>query len=758
MNNYDFKSLSYHEFELLVQDLLQKEWGINLESFKQGKDGGIDLRYIQNNKNEIIVQCKHYANSTFSKLFNDLQDELKKVQKINPERYVVVTSQKLSPDNKRKIQELFKGYIKEQSDILGFEALNDRLSKYPDIERKHYKLWITSENILSTIFNNKIHTQIHFKLEAIKEKIKLFVSNPSVSLAQKTLQENSYVVICGNPGVGKSMLADMMIWEYALNGYEFINISEDINEGFEMFSHDINKKQIFYFDDFLGKTCLLEMLNKNEDSRLLLFINHIYKSKNKKLILTTREYILNNAKLNYERLADFNYKKCIIDLRTYTDKIKAEILYNHLFFSGLPREYFDGLIKNENYFSIISHKNYNPRIIEYMTKKEITKKVTPEKYFELFLQNLDSPEKVWAHTFENHLPSNSKSILLALVSRASYLLKSEATLEVIQNVSAEISEKIYNKKMNYNDYKKGLKILDGDFIRITQNIIDFSNPSVQDYLESHILSNELIDNFIELASTFTQYEWIYKTFLLKLRDKTLYYKFLSNIIEYYYVKRLDRTHFYQLYKILADIVYVLQDRNFIPDLINIAEEYLKGSRSINLYDFISSNLKYDFYTSDYRVIGFIARCKENILQGIEDYYSIDEFDSLGFFVDSFKELFSDSELEEIRDYFDESFRDIIEEAIDECDSIDELDDLRWAVDKITDYLELSDEFTEQVEEKIEELEEEEEEKASRMDYEYEQHREGFYYDNEEPEPSKSKEVNNPISDDKDEVREMFNSL
>ena len=48
------------DFEELTRDLLQKELNITLESFKNGKDQGIDLRYAKNSKNEIIIQCKHY--------------------------------------------------------------------------------------------------------------------------------------------------------------------------------------------------------------------------------------------------------------------------------------------------------------------------------------------------------------------------------------------------------------------------------------------------------------------------------------------------------------------------------------------------------------------------------------------------------------------------------------------------------------------------------------------------------------------------
>jgi len=103
MPDYDFKTLSPIDFEILIRDLLQKELKISLESFKAGRDEGIDLRFCADNSNHLIVQCKHYAESGFKQLLRDLKKELGKVKKLNPKRYVFVTSVGLSPGNKDKI-------------------------------------------------------------------------------------------------------------------------------------------------------------------------------------------------------------------------------------------------------------------------------------------------------------------------------------------------------------------------------------------------------------------------------------------------------------------------------------------------------------------------------------------------------------------------------------------------------------------------------------------------------------------------------
>lgn len=105
MSSYDFRSLSSLDFEDLTRDLLQAEWKLTLESFKPGKDQGIDLRYISPNNNHTIIQCKHFVGSGFDTLLKKLEkEELPKIQKLNPSRYILVTSVPLSAANKTKIR------------------------------------------------------------------------------------------------------------------------------------------------------------------------------------------------------------------------------------------------------------------------------------------------------------------------------------------------------------------------------------------------------------------------------------------------------------------------------------------------------------------------------------------------------------------------------------------------------------------------------------------------------------------------------
>ena len=141
MIDYDFSTLNDKEFENLSIDLISKDKNKRFERFKAGKDCGIDGRFYHDDDSQEIIQCKHYLKTGFSGLITSLNkknngiNELDKVKKLNPAKYIFVTSLPLSAENKKTIKNLFVPYIKNDNEIYGQENLNQTLGNYPDIEK-----------------------------------------------------------------------------------------------------------------------------------------------------------------------------------------------------------------------------------------------------------------------------------------------------------------------------------------------------------------------------------------------------------------------------------------------------------------------------------------------------------------------------------------------------------------------------------------------------------------------------------------------
>src|ERR1017187_3249 len=298
MPDYAFKSLTWYDFEKLMADILSSHYHEKFSYFKPGKDGGVDLLAFTTGYSRIIAQCKHYADSGLRLLLSKLKEEVPKVAALKPVRYIVATSVALSFANKTKIQEMFSPFILRMDDIWGKEDINQALGKDEAIQRRHPKLWLTSEAILLRLLHSSVYNISEVEKENIALKARLFVQGKSFEEARKILEASHCLIIAGNPGIGKSTLAEMLCLYYIDREFEIIKISGDVREGIEVDSH--TGKQIFYYDDFLGQGYIPE-LSKNEDQIIIDFAGKIRLSHSKRFILTTREYMLEEAKMRRRR-------------------------------------------------------------------------------------------------------------------------------------------------------------------------------------------------------------------------------------------------------------------------------------------------------------------------------------------------------------------------------------------------------------------------------------------------------------------------
>ncbi len=490
--------LSPQDFELISRDLLQASTDCRFESFKEGKDGGIDIRCASSTEGKIIVQAKRY--NDWSSLKNALTKEVDKVKKLNPDKYILTTTVPLSPDNKAVIKDMFDPYIKEESDIYGNEDLNNLINQHKDIERQYYQLWMASTNVLDAIVNADIVNATGFERERIAADIRMFVDNESTANALKILQDNSYVIISGVPGIGKTTLARFLSYKLLSEGWQDFVYVESLKEANKMFKE--GRKQIFFFDDFLGSTTY-DIKTKNFDSALINFIDALKRRKDKLLILTTREYILSEAKGKLEKLANANIEiaKCILDLGCYTKPIRAKILYNHIAFSDIDQDCIDKMISTRAYMKIIEHVNYNPRIIETFIDRQEWKNVGVDKFVTHFIGLFDNPYKVWNYAYEA-LMREAQFALLVLLT-----MGKEVRLQDWRHAFRYFAEKtsaVYELRLDEGTWNAVLRVLSGCFVLTDRkwnvDFANFYNPSVNDFLVNYLNKNtEYRNDLIQYA-------------------------------------------------------------------------------------------------------------------------------------------------------------------------------------------------------------------------------------------------------------------
>lgn len=492
MSDYDLLVLQPNEFENLTRDLLQKKEGVFIESFTIGRDGGVDLRFaLPKGKGKVIVQAKRYKN--YAKLKSVLSGEAKKVALLKPERYILSTSVGLTPANKTEIQQLFKPYIKATEDILGRDDLNNLLGQYPEVEKQYYKLWLASTTVLESILNKKIENWSALELEETRRDVSLYVMNDSFDRASKILRENRYVIISGIPGIGKTTLARMLMYNILSNGYEeFVKINS-MDDAAQKLTP--GKKQIFFYDDFLGSS-YLDIKEAGFESKILSFIEKVKREPDKLFILSTREYILAAAKREFEKfsLNNIELAKCTLDLSNYSEEIRATILYNHLADADLPIEYVKALLVGKRYLKLIRHDNFNPRIIEAFLKERLYLKETPEGFVKRFLDFFDRPYSVWEFAFSKMKVIEQQALLVRATMGASVVFTADwfdAVKFYMNGVTGAGQAEALDEE--WNDVIKDLL---GTFIITSPNrgneTVGFHNPSVYDFLIDYIRQRETV--------------------------------------------------------------------------------------------------------------------------------------------------------------------------------------------------------------------------------------------------------------------------
>lgn len=509
MANYDFSTLNDKDLEILVCDLFTREFSVNFQSFKVGKDKGIDLRYSTNNsENEIIVQVKHYLKSGFTQLINTLKSpEKEKVDKLSPKRYILVTSIGLSPTDKEKIKATLHPHIKSTNDILGCDELNTLISKYSDIEKKHFKLWFSNTYILQKIFSNGVDGRSAFIAEKIKKTLGLYVVNETYENALEKLREHKVLLITGSPGIGKTTLANLITYRLLSRDFRLVYIDDKIREGEDLFDDDLNAKQLFYFDDFLGSNYLEIINSRNTDKSIVNFIERVKVTPNKYLILTTRTTILNQARSIHEKLsrANLDSLKYEIEISNYNDYEKAKILYNHLYFNDLPIEMSSEIFKEKRYKKIIKHRNYNPRLIEFFTLLHNINHLKPSEYFDFILYHLENPGEIWESAITNQLNEEEKYLLFTLLTLGRNVEKDVLEIAFDERISNEVLKHGFSRRVNiFNIAFKNLLsgyITNSYFSQYgSKSHVNYINPSLRDYLILYFNRNSsekwrLIDSF-----------------------------------------------------------------------------------------------------------------------------------------------------------------------------------------------------------------------------------------------------------------------
>lgn len=514
---FNFENLSPQDFEELCSDIICKHLNLDFERFKPGKDKGIDLRLLENNAINTIVQIKHQPGSYTSNHKSTLTKEFKSFKKHNHsfEKYILITSAELSGVNKDEILKLSDGAIKSADDIWGIEFIEDFLRRNPEIVRQHYKLWLSSVEIINSVLHQKVYGKSEGYLSELLKRKNWFVQTWSLHEGIKILKQRKVLLILGDPGVGKTFHAELICLALIAEKYEFI-YAESIDEAEDVFIKD--KKQVFFIDDFMGAN-FLDLFKENTENKIIRFIDRIKSTENKYVVFCSRTTIFNSAIQRSIHLGNkqLENKGLLLEVTKYSDMEKAKILYNHLVYRGLDRKYFETVRNSKFYLKIVRHKNFNPRLIEFITSLELIEDKQSEEYLLLIENYLENPGEIWNSAYENQLSDESRWLLQTLFTLQGNC--EENLLQECFNARLRYEIKNSNHVPSTSPYENSIKILlNGYLTREISNDwrydrlkteVSFRNPSVSDFLSKYLLENQYpLKNTISSVIYFFQIKYL----------------------------------------------------------------------------------------------------------------------------------------------------------------------------------------------------------------------------------------------------------
>lgn len=495
-----FENLSPYDFESLCRDLLAAEYKNHLEMFTAGRDGGIDVRYIGNGtatQPDMIIQCKHYAGSGFSALKSRMIKDKQQALGLNAQRYILTTTVGMTPPQKTELKNALRPLINSESDILAKDDIESLLRDHPEVEKSHFRLWLNSTAVLEQILHAGVFAQTDIYLEQLEHTARTFVDNSGVSDVLNILDAGHVCIISGPAGVGKTTLANMLLLYHVGKGFQPIVVSENFNEAQQVYSKQ--NKQIFLYDDFLGRTTGVEKLGKNEDTRLSLFIDAISRAPSKRFLLTTRQHILEQATDHHEVLNSprIRHSEYFFQMKAYSRKDRAHILYNHLYFSKLSHAHRLAIVESRRYSRMVASNNFTPRAVELAIALAIENRIDSAGIADFLANSLDDPSELWRNQLTKQL-THAQRVILSFLALEGGSTKKDTLEKFYLSSSGGLQEK--------HSFDSAMRGLEGSAVELRDvaglDTVGFSNPGVEDAVLDHLLP---MRNVVELLIGSTGY-------------------------------------------------------------------------------------------------------------------------------------------------------------------------------------------------------------------------------------------------------------
>ncbi|MFE6555648.1 hypothetical protein ACFYYI_18075 [Streptomyces sp. NPDC002387] len=323
-----------------------------MHTFADSNDGGRDGAFYGNWQQPpdpigvqdlpdgpFVLQCKHTkkADSTLSP--SDLDDEFAKAEALVGRglcgSYVLLTNARVSGTSEATIRKRLLDAGVLHPLVLDGQWICDTIAS-----RQRLRIFVPRVyglGDLSQVLDERAYTQARSLLGYLRDELATFVVTDPYRRAVQAVQEHGFVLLLGEPGVGKSVIAETLAMT-ALDAWGCLTVkAHDAPELVRHWNpHELS--QFFWVDDAFGTVRHERHLTEDWSRHMRQVMAAVHGGA--KVVLTSRDYIYRDARpyLKESTYPLLHEQQVVVDVAQLPAHERRQIVYNHIKLGDQPRE------------------------------------------------------------------------------------------------------------------------------------------------------------------------------------------------------------------------------------------------------------------------------------------------------------------------------------------------------------------------------------------------------------------------------------
>ncbi|MEU2915934.1 hypothetical protein [Streptomyces massasporeus] len=268
-----------------------------------------------------------------------LNDEFDKVKRLVKRgicnTYVLLTNARVTGASEEAIRQRLQACGVMHPLVLDGQWLSDTIAANRALRMFAPRVYGLGD--LSQILDDRSYCQASILVESAREQVSTFVVTDAYRKAAKSLCDRGFVLLLGEPAVGKSSIA-LMLAISAADSWGCVNVKARTSEELVQRWNPHEKDQFFWVDDAFGAVRHERHLTDSWVRDLPHVMSAV--KNGARVVLTSRSYIYNEARPFLKTYAYplLHEQEVTVDVSEMSGQERRQIIYNHLSAGDQPPE------------------------------------------------------------------------------------------------------------------------------------------------------------------------------------------------------------------------------------------------------------------------------------------------------------------------------------------------------------------------------------------------------------------------------------